>query len=179
MEQRFLKVIIRVWGVTLGFLGLAAVSLQPYAQSNNKMVEFHRADAWDIRCVDYGQRGKVTCDLYLVMNYKPHPDFRAVVMKVFLRQPDTPWVEIDFERQSKPNNILDMNTQQTLPFVDCVGSCAIADEQAKQLVTMIKGEQAVLKLVDFNVEVFDIPIDHEGFELGLQWLEKMQTQYGF
>ena len=170
---------MRIWSITLGLLGLITVSSQVSAQSNNKMIEFRRADAWDIRCVDYGQRGKVTCDLYLVMNYKPHPDFRAVVMKVFLLQPDTPWVEIDFERQSKPNLILEMSTQQALPFVDCTGSCAIADEQARQLVAMIKGRQAVLKLVDFDVETFDIPIDYEGFSLGLQWLEEMQTQYGF
>ena len=173
-------VINKAWTYKFMFCILSLLqALFANAQADNKLIEFRRADAWDIRCVDYGQRGKVTCDLYLVMNYKPHPDFRAVVMKVFLPQPDTPWVEIDFESQSKLNLIFDSAAQKTLPLIDCARSCVVAGAGAKQLVAMIAAQRAVLSLVDFEVEPFEIPIDYEGFSQGLQWLEEMQTQYGF
>ena len=145
-----------------------------FAVQANERIDFRRSEAWDIRCYRTASDKPIRCDLYQVINYKPHPDFRAVVIIISLDQTDRPRVQIDLERQSSPQRIVTETSE--LSLVDCGKPCRLDVEASARLLDLIV-QEARLELIDHGNERFTMPIDTAGFSAGLVGLSEMQLRY--
>ena len=151
-----------------------ALSVWLLSTHANERIDFRRSEAWDIRCYRTASETPVRCDLYQVINYKPHPDFRAVVIIISLDHADHPHIQIDLEQQSSPQRIASKSAEISL--VDCAKPCRLNSEASTQLLDLI-AQQAQLELIDQGDEPFTIPINTAGFLDGLAGLKEMQERY--
>ena len=165
---------------------LLAASLLPLAvvearstHPDNKVVDFERSGAWEIWCIKQGDTGEVLCDLNLVIIYKPHPDFRAMIPRVYLNTEGEYWIEIDYEFQTSfSSGYLEAEDGARFELTDCDRPCNLRGEEAAHFVDFLATNRTVtVNFRDYLVQSFEIGVDLEGFKEGLPLLKKMQLRY--
>jgi invasion protein IalB len=145
---------------------------------DNKLVEFKRSGAWEVWCIAQQGSGLVVCDLNQVLRYKPHPDFRAMIPRLFVDDSGLR-LEIETERQtSLQRGYIQVDENPPVSLSECGKPCRmrgpILDRLAGQLGN---GVDATIRFHDHRVERFDVPLDLEGFSEGLSALRGMQARF--
>lgn len=146
---------------------------------DNKVVEFQRSGAWEIWCIRQGDTGEVICDLNIVVIYQPHPDFRAMIPRVYMAQSDEYWIEIEYELQTSFSaGFLESDSGARLELGNCDRPCILHRAEARRFVEFLKGSSSVsVNFRDYLIQEFEIDIDLKGFAEGLPLLKQMQSQY--
>ena len=141
-------------------------------------MEYRKSGAWEIWCIQRAALNQVVCDMNIVLNYKPHPDFRAVIPRIYLDEASNPWLRLELEwHTSVANGFIQVN-DRTFTLANCDQRCLIRGELAQALTQeLARGRSATLRIHDYAVQEFDIPIDLEGFRQGLEWLGQMQARF--
>ena len=148
------------------------------ADPDDKLVDYRKSGAWEIWCIHRAVSDQVVCDMNIVLNYQPHPDFRAVIPRVYLDQAGKPWLRLELEWQTSVANGFIQVDDRSFALADCDKPCTIRGEQAQALTQeLARGRSATLHIRDYVVQEFAIPIDLEGFRQGLEWLAQMQARF--
>jgi hypothetical protein len=165
----------------IGFaLGLTCASVGPagaHDDPKNRLVSFRQSGAWEIWCVDVGGSGRVDCDLNIVLNYVPNPNFRAMIPRIYLADDGKPLVRIDYEWQTDfSRGFIQADDGSRYSLADCARPCRIDGREAQTLVDLLAGATAAqIHFQDYLVEAFDVSIDLDGFAEGLARLREMQA----
>lgn len=166
----------------LALLICVALSVPAWAQShaakNNKLVEFHSVGDWEIWCLKLENTGRVECNLNYVLRYKDHPDFRAMIPRVFVREGaaemhwGTEW-QTNLER-----GFLAVGKDERLRFDNCDRPCVRKGAWFAKLLTLAaKNDEATLRFYDYVVQEFDEAIPLVGLRDGVPLLLKLQARY--
>ncbi len=145
---------------------------------DNKLVEFKRSGAWEIWCIKLGDSGQIVCDLNLVIIYKPHPDFRAMIPRVYWTARGTYAVEIEYERQTSFSSaFIESESGARFALQACERPCWLKGVEADKFVAFLT-ENTGLKISfsDYFIQDFQIDFDVRGFKQGLGLLKAMQTR---
>lgn len=158
---------------------LVPTQLPAHDNPGNKLVDFRRSGAWEIWCLDIGGAGRIECDLNIVLNYVPNPEFRGMIPRVYLGADGAPFLRLDYEAQTSfSRGYLQVDGSEPFPLSGCERPCMIKGASARQLVDRLSmGRTAAIHFHDHVVEAFDVPIDLDGFAGGLMALREMQNKY--
>ena len=163
--------------MVLFFLSLSNVDARS-KHPDNEVVEFKRSGAWEVWCIKLGDTGEIVCDLNLVIIYKPHPDFRAMIPRVYWTKDRAYAIEIEYERQTSFSNAyLGSESGARFALNQCDRPCWMNGSDANEFVGFV-AENAGLKInfTDYFFEDFQIDFDAEGFKQGLDFLKEMQVR---
>ncbi|MEM7404349.1 MAG: hypothetical protein AAF458_03605 [Pseudomonadota bacterium] len=151
---------------------------QSHAATNNKLVEFHRVGDWEIWCLRLENTGRVECNLNYVLRYKDHPDFRAMIPRVFVRdgKPEMHWGtewQTDLERGS-----LALGEEEPLRFDNCDKPCVRKGAWLSRLIQFARSnDEAKLRFYDYIVQEFEEAIPLIGLRDGVPLLLQLQARY--
>lgn len=153
--------------------------LPAHDNPDNKLVDFKRSGAWEIWCLDIGRTGRIECDLNIVLNYMPNPNFRAMIPRVYVDAEGAPYLRLDYEAQtSLSRGYVQIDDGARFSLSGCGRPCIIEGASARQLVALLdRGKSAEIHFHDYVVEAFDVPIDLDGFADGLVALRQMQGKH--
>lgn len=153
--------------------------LAAHDNPNNKLVDFRHSGAWEIWCLDIGGTGRIECDLNIVLNYVPNPNFRGMIPRVYIDADGAPYFRLDYEVQTSFNRgYLQVGDHDRFPLSGCERPCIIRGASARQLIdSLSKARSAAIHFHDYVVETFDVPIDLDGFANGLAALRELQSRY--
>ena len=168
--------------LTLISLVIAALPLTAASRSthpDNEVADFERSGAWEIWCIKQGDTGKVICDLNLVIIYKYHPDFRAMIPRVYYTPKQGYMIEFEYEFQTSfSDGYLLADDGQRFDLSGCDRPCIFEGAQAAEFVSFLRNSQSMRVVFDdYLVQEFDIEFDLNGFDQGVDTLEKMQSDY--
>ncbi len=167
---------------TLFVFALLALFSNVYAQSHdgkkNELVEFQRIGDWELWCIKLENDAAIECNLNHVLRYKDHPDFRAMIPRVYWRgnAPEMHWGGEWQTRFSRGH----IRAGENLPlaFPDCGRPCVVPDGWLKQLLQLAENhEEATLRFHDFLVEEFNVPLPLHGLNKGIKLLQSAQSKY--
>lgn len=160
-------------------LGLSLADAAAHDDANNKLVAFKHSGAWEIWCLDIGGSGRVACDLNIVLNYVPQPNFRGMIPRVYLGEDGAPFLLLDYESQTSfGRGYIRVDDKPQFPLADCARPCRIDGERAAALINLLAmGSEATIHFHDHLVESFDVAIDLDGFVDGIRLLREMQGEY--
>lgn len=143
----------------------------------NKLVDFERSGAWEIWCIEQGDTREVICDLNLVIIYKPHPDFRAMIPRVYLAAAEDYWIEFEHEFQTSLSDLSRTGDGARFSMRDCDRPCTLRGAPAQRFVEFLATSEAVkVHFTDYLVQDFSVDFDLEGFREGLSLLKDMQLR---
>lgn len=161
-------------------IGLAfPAQVQAHDNPDNKLVDFKRVGAWEIWCLDIGGTGRIECDLNIVLNYVPNPNFRGMIPRVYAGPDGAPYLRLDYEAQTSfRRGYLQVDDGPQISLAGCERPCIIEGASARQLVDRLSsGRDAAIHFHDYVIETFDVSIDLDGFADGLTALREMQDRY--
>ena len=163
--------------ITAALLPVTAVSRSTHP--DNTVADFERSGAWEIWCIKQGDTGKVICDLNLVIIYKPHPDFRAMIPRVYYTQKKGFMIEFEYEFQTSfSDGYLVAGSGQRFDLSDCDRPCILKGVEAGEFVSFLRDSQSMRVVFDdYLVQEFDVEFDLDGFNQGVDLLKKMQSGY--
>lgn len=157
---------------------LLPTALSAHDNPNNKLADFRHSGAWEIWCLDIGGTGRIECDLNIVLNYVPNPNFRTMIPRVYVSADGAPYLRLDYEAQTSFGRGYVQVDDAPFSLADCDRPCIVRGQRAQQLVDLLsKGKSAVIHFHDYVVETFDVPIDLDGFAGGLVALRELQNRY--
>lgn len=170
--------VVRTSGALIATLLVIATTAQA-RDPDGKLVDFEKSGAWEIWCIDTRHRPRVVCDLNIVLRYKPHPDFRALIPRVFVDDDGSPWFLIEMERQtSVKRGFIRAGAQPAFSLSECGDPCTLEGDEARALVGLLSSaDVAIFRIHDYLIQEFDVEIDLDGFRDGLQKLKEMQARY--
>ena len=145
---------------------------------DNKVVEFKRSGAWEVWCIKLGDTGEIVCDLNLVIIYKPHPDFRAMIPRIYWTNRNKYVVEFEYERQTSFSSAyLESKSGTRFSLNKCNRPCWMKGSDATEFVEFL-AENTDLKIAftDYFIQDFQVDFDLEGFKTGLDLLKEMQMR---
>jgi len=176
MSGRRAAIALGLWCCTLA---LAAAGARAHDNPDNKLVEFRRSGAWEIWCLDIGATGRVECDLNIVINYVPNPNFRGMIPRVYVADDGNPFIRIDYEAQTSfGKGYIQAGDGARLSLEDCGRPCIIEGADARRLIELLSAaSSAAIHFHDYVLESFDVAIDLDGFALGLPALRELQAKY--
>ena len=151
---------------------------QSHAGKDNELVEFHRSGSWELWCLRLGPTGPVECNLNLVLRYKDHPDFRAMIPRIFWRNSEliTVW---GAEWQTSLNRAsIQTSDNQSLQFLNCGRPCQLSVDWTARLIEIAKGQSEVsISFHDYWIEEFNEPLPLDGLPEGVELLKRTQDNY--
>lgn len=144
----------------------------------NELVEFASSDSWEIWCIRLGDTGEIVCDLNQVIIYMPHPDFRAMIPRVYWTEKEQYRVEFEYERQTSFSDAGLVSTSGGEFSLDhCDRPCLMHGATAAEFVRFLENSTDVqIRFTDYFVQDFLVDLDVEGFAHGLDLLRQMQTR---
>lgn len=145
----------------------------------NQTVDFARFGDWEVWCIRLVRTDEVVCDLNNVLDYVPHPNFRALIPRVDLDPEDRTYVEIEHEwRTALEPGWFEVPGRPRFAFEVCGEPCVFEGPSADELVALWSaGGAATLRLYDFVVEPHDVTVDLDGFVEGLAALKAMPARH--
>lgn len=163
----------------LGGVALAAAGGSAHDNPDNKLVDFARSGAWEVWCVDIGGAGRIDCDLNIVVDYVPNPNFRGMIPRVYLADDKSPFVRIDYEAQTSfDRGYVQVDDEPRFSLAACDRPCIIEGAEARRLTDLLSnGRSATVRFHDYLVETFDAAIDLDGFAAGLAVLRELQSKH--
>ncbi|MEM7209745.1 MAG: hypothetical protein AAF434_18135 [Pseudomonadota bacterium] len=145
---------------------------------DNKLVASEAHGDWEIWCIDYGGAGDIRCNLNLVIIYKPRPDFRAMIPRIYV-DGNTYRMEIDKEWQtsfSRGNLTFDGNNVVSL--AECGSPCVASHGNPKLFFDLlVKSENAEITFHDYLVEEFTLNFPLDGLSTGINRLRELHSRY--
>lgn len=169
------------WGGVAGLLVAMTGTIPVHGHDNpdNKLVSFRKSGAWEIWCLDIGGTGQIECDLNIVLNYVPNPNFRGMIPRLYIGEDGLPYVRIDYETQTTfSRGFIQVDEAAPFSLGACERPCLIEGDRAHQLVAlMVNGKKATIRFHDYFVEAFDVPIDLRGFAEGVELLAEIQAEF--
>ncbi len=159
----------------LPFEGAGARSTHP----DNKVADFERSGAWEIWCIKLGDTGETICDLNLVIVYKPHPDFRAMIPRVYWSEAHGYFIEFEYERQTGLSSAhLEAGSGEKFVFGDCDRPCLLGGREARAFVAFLENSSTLkIHFSDYIFQDFSVDVDLDGFREGLELLKRMQARF--
>ncbi len=148
-------------------------------ENKNKLVEFKGFDEWEIWCIDIAQSGNVQCNLNQVLRYKDHPDFRALILRFFSDGEKLVDFTLDREWQtSLSRGYIQVDNQPSVSLANCGSPCNLQDEQLSRLSEgFTHGANAVIRIHDFVIQEYTIPIELDHFPLAIEQLHQLAAKY--
>jgi hypothetical protein len=165
--------------IVLGGVALAAAGARAHDNPDNKLVEFGRSGAWEVWCLDIGGTGRIACDLNIVINYVPNPNFRGMIPRVYLAEDGAPFWRLDYEAQTSfRRGHVEVDGGPRFSLAACDRPCIIEGAEARRLIDLLsQGRSATIHFHDYVVETFDVAIDLKGFAGGLDLLRALQAKH--
>lgn len=160
-------------------LAIAGPFARAHDDPSNRLVSFARSGAWEVWCLDVGGTGKIECDLNLVINYVPNPNFRGMIPRVYLAADGSPFLRLDYESQTSfARGYVQPDGGQPFSLAECERPCIVDGPPARDLIERLAAaKSATIHFHDYLVEAFHLPIDLDGFADGLRKLRAMQALY--
>ena len=147
-----------------------------YAQQKNKLAEFKAFGQWEIWCIDMAQSGNIQCNLNQVLRYKNHPDFRAMIPRIYSDGHRITRLEIDREWQTGfHRGYIQVDDFDSISLSDCGTPCVLEGKMLSELINQFaEGKNATIHFHDYLVEEFDVDISLKEFSQALEVLKIMQ-----
>ncbi len=124
--------------VGLGCGVVAATAGSAHDDPGNKLVDFARSGAWEVWCLDVGGSGRIDCDLNIVVNYVPNPNFRGLIPRVYLADDDEPLWRIDYETQTSfGRGYVQVDDEPRFSLAACERPCIIDGAEAHRLTELL------------------------------------------
>jgi hypothetical protein len=170
---------MRILVVAVALLALFTPESRARTDENNRAVSFESVGAWEVWCIDIGGTGRVVCDLNVVVNYKPRPDFRAMIPRLFLDEKGAYSWRIDYERQTSfARGGIRTPEGGAFSLADCSRPCEILGDKAGQLVKLLAAaKSARIGFHDFLIQELDVEFPVEGFRDGIEMLRERQAKH--
>ena len=167
---------------TLFVIFLLFISTNSFSQSHgnkeNKLVEFHHSGSWEIWCIQLGSSKKIECNLNHVLRYKDHPDFRAMIPRVFWRNDKLSMVWGAEWQTSLHRAVIKTDDGQTIEFSGCGRPCVLASNWVTRLQQLAAQESDVtINFHDYWVEEFTESLPLDGFVDGIELLKSTQQKF--
>ncbi|MEM7294862.1 MAG: hypothetical protein AAF420_15895 [Pseudomonadota bacterium] len=157
---------------------LSASALAHDGNPDNKLIKAENYGDWEIWCIDYGGTGDIRCNLNLVIVYKPRPDFRAMIPRIYV-QGDGYRLEIDKEWQTSfRRGEIALENGVVLSLSDCGSPCVVMWDNPTELFTQLSNnENAKIRFHDYLVEDFNIDFSLRGLPNGLSRLTELHNLF--
>ena len=155
------------------------MNAQAEDEKKNKLKEFRGFGQWEVWCIDIAQSGTVECNLNQVLRYKNHPDFRALIPRIYTREGRVDRLVIDREWQtSLSRGFIQVDNNEPISLSWCRNPCVITGILLAKIVQQFSsGENATIRIHDYFVQQFDVNISLNNFPAALEALQEMQSRY--
>ena len=164
----------------LGIVCASAITVNAFAQAEkkNKLVDFKAFGQWEIWCIDMAQSGNIKCNLNQVLRYKNHPDFRAMIPRIFTDGNRITYMEIDREWQTGfSRGYIQVDKFEPVSLSDCGKPCVLEGEKLSLLLDQFgTGSKATIHFHDYLVEEFNVNISLTQFASAISALKTMQPK---
>ena len=157
---------------------LASVAHAHDGNPDNKLVTSEPHGDWEIWCIDYGGTGDIRCNLNLVIVYKPRPDFRAMIPRIYVKDEGFR-MEIDKEWQTSfDRGQLVFADATAVSLVNCGSPCKVNTEKPGVLFELLQtSSSARIRFHDYVVQEFDLDFSLDGLETGLRRLRELHLEF--
>ena len=146
------------------------------AEPKNKLVDFKAFGQWEVWCIDMAQSGDIQCNLNQVLRYKNHPDFRAMIPRIFTDGQQITYMEIDREWQTGfTRGYIQVDNHEPVSLSDCGKPCVLKGEVLNKLIDQFSaGDKATIHFHDYLVEEYNVNISLQEFVSAVESLKTMQ-----